>query len=112
MARCRWEKSVFRQSGLPQKRSLRKSSKAVGMSVKVKDIEAYKKELRNDYIITKELSNLSGRLALQCGRLLAVANMVLITSKHIDFDAYLEEQQSSKNAEATAEATAGAMLEQ
>ena len=40
------------------------ASKAVGMSVKIKDMEAYQKEPRNDYIITKELSNLSGRLAL------------------------------------------------
>ena len=82
------------------------ASKAVGMSVKIKDMEAYKKELRNDYIITKELSNLSGSLALQRGRLFAAANVVLITAKHIDFDAYLEEkdevklaQQSSTTAE-------------
>ena len=42
-------------------------------------------ELKNDYIITKELSNLSGNLALRCGRLLAVANAFLITAKHVDF---------------------------
>ena len=69
-------------------------------------MQAYQKELRNDYMITKELSNLSGSLALKCGQLLAAANVVLITAKHLDFDAYLEEkdevkltQQSSTTAE-------------
>jgi len=60
-------------------------SKAVGMSVNIKDIDAYQKELRNDYIINKELSNLVGNLALKCGRFVAVANAALITTKHIDF---------------------------
>ena len=82
--------------------------KAVGMSVKIKDIDAYQKELRNDYLTNKELSDLSGRLALQYGRLHAAANVLFITGKHIDFEGYLEEQQSTKNAGATA----GAMLEQ
>ena len=36
-----------------------------------KDIEAYQKELRTDYILNKELSNLAGNLALKCGRFLA-----------------------------------------
>jgi len=31
------------------------------------------------------MSELSGRLALRCGRLLAVANAFLITAKHVDF---------------------------
>ena len=43
--------------------------------------------VKNDYIITKEMSTLSGGLALRCGRLLAVANAFLITAKHIDFTA-------------------------
>jgi len=67
-------------------------SKAVGMTVKIKDIDAYQKELRNDYIINKELSNLSGNLALKCGRFLAAANAVFITTKHIDFSPQLSEQ--------------------
>jgi len=54
------------------------------MSVNIKDIDAYQKELRNDYIINKELSNLAGILALKCGRFLAAANAALITTKHID----------------------------
>ena len=60
-------------------------TKALGWVVKIKDLDALQNELKNDYIITKEMSTLSGRLALKCGRLLAVANTFLITAKHIDF---------------------------
>ena len=61
------------------------STKALGWVVKIKDADALHNELKNDYIITKEMSTLSGGLALRCGRLLAVANAFLITAKHIDF---------------------------
>ena len=61
------------------------STKALSLLVWLKDTEALKNELKNDYIITKELSNLSGNLALRCGHLLAVANVFLITAKHVDF---------------------------
>ena len=61
------------------------STKALGMVVRLKDTKALKNELKNDYIITKELSALSGGLALKCGRMLAVANAFLITAKHVDF---------------------------
>jgi len=67
-------------------------TKAVGMVVKIKDIDAYQKELRNDYILNKELSILAGNLALKCGRFLAAANAALITTKHIDFDSHNAEQ--------------------
>ena len=63
------------------------STKALSLVVKLKDAEALQNELKNDYIITKELSNLSGNIALRCGRLLAVANTFLITAKHVDFSA-------------------------
>ena len=55
------------------------------MVVRLKDVGALQNELKNDYIITKELSALSGGLALKCGRLLAVAKAFLITAKHVDF---------------------------
>ena len=58
-------------------------TKLVGMAVNIKDIDAYQKELKNDYIINKELSNLA--VALKCGRFLALANSALITTKHIGF---------------------------
>ena len=61
------------------------STKALGLVVKLKDPEALKNELKNDYIISKELSMLSGSLALRCGRLLAFANSVLISAKQVDF---------------------------
>jgi len=67
-------------------------SKTVGMAVNIKDIDAYQKELRNDYILNNELSNLAGNLALKCGRFLAAANAVFITTKHIDFSPQLSEQ--------------------
>ena len=57
------------------------STKALNLVVKLKDAEALQNELKNDYIITKELSNIPGNLALRCGRLLAVANAFLITAK-------------------------------
>ena len=62
-------------------------TKALGCFVKLKDAEALQNELKNDYIITKELSNLSGIIALRCGRLLALANAFFITAKHADFSA-------------------------
>jgi len=61
------------------------ATKVVGMFVRVKDAYARKNELKNDYIITKELSAAAGGLALRCGRWLAVANGLLITTKHIGF---------------------------
>ena len=71
-------------------------TKAVGMAVDIKDIHAYQKELRNDYIISQELSNLAGNLALKCGRFLDLANEALITTKHIDFTAHLERKDKAK----------------
>jgi len=68
------------------------ATKVVGMAVKIKDIEAYQKELRNDYILNKELSNLAGNLALKCGHFLAAANAMFITTKHIDFSPQLPEK--------------------
>jgi len=61
------------------------SIKALGLVVKIKDTAALKNELKNDYIITKEMSDLTGGLALRCGRLLSVANAFLITAMHVDF---------------------------
>ena len=66
------------------------STKALGWVVEIKDADALHYELKNDYIITKEMSTLSGGLALKCGRLLAVANAFLITAKHIDFAEHLQ----------------------
>ena len=64
------------------------STKALSLVVRLKYTEALQNELKNDYIIRKELSNLSGNLALRCGRMLAFANAFLDNAK-----------QSSANAE-------------
>jgi len=72
------------------------------MAVKIKDIDAYQNELRNDYILNKELSNLSGNFSLKFGRGVALANAAMIPAKHIDFDAPKAEQipqQSSETGE-------------
>ena len=63
------------------------STNALSLVVQLKDTEALQNELKNDYIIIKELSNISDSLALRCGRLLAVANAFFITAKHVDFSA-------------------------
>ena len=67
------------------------------MAVDVKDIDAYQKELRNDYIINQELSILAGNLALKCGRFLVLANAALITTKHIDFAVHLYSKDVAKS---------------
>ena len=72
------------------------ASKVVGMVVDIKDVDAFQKELKNDYIISKELSNLAGSLALKCGRFLALANSALITTKHIDFAERTAEQKAEE----------------
>ena len=90
------------------------ATKAISMVVRLKDADALHNELKNDYIITKELSELSGGLALRCGRILAVANAFLITAKHVDFhsDEIPKEysvdkaEQSSVNAEQLVNITA------
>ena len=61
--------------------------KTLGTVVKIKGPDTLQNELKNDYVITKELSAYSGAIALGCGRLLAVANAIFITLKHIDFSA-------------------------
>jgi len=57
------------------------ATKLVGMVVKIKDIGAYQKELKEDYILNNELSILAGNLALNSGKVLAAANATLITNK-------------------------------
>ena len=61
-------------------------SKGMGMVVKIDDIEKLQQDLKNDYIINHELSSLAGGVALRCGRLLALANAVFITTKHVQLE--------------------------
>jgi len=81
------------------------TNRAVGMFVRIKDVDALQNELIKDYIITKELSALAGGLALSCERLLAVVNVALIITKHINFSPLDEApvvEQSSAIAESSA----------
>lgn len=70
----------------PQKRCFRAffmlASKAIGMVVKVDDVEA----LQKDFVINSTFSSVAGNMALRCGRLLAFGNAALITAKHINFE--------------------------
>ena len=61
-------------------------TRGIGMLAPIKDVEALKKDLKGDYVISKELSSLVGNLALRCGRLLMVVNTAMITAKHVDYD--------------------------
>ena len=61
------------------------SVKTLGTVVRIKDPDALHNELKKNYVITKELSAISGAIALGFGRLLTIANAIVITSKHIDF---------------------------
>ena len=61
-------------------------TKGVSLVVSIGDVKELQKKLKNDYIINQELLTLAGGLALCFGRLLAVANAALITTKHIKFE--------------------------
>ena len=61
-------------------------TKGVGMVVSIDDVKELQKELKNDYINNQALSSLAGGLALRFGRLLALANTALITTKHIKIE--------------------------
>ena len=61
-------------------------SKGMGLVVKIDDVEKLQQDLKNDYIINYELSSLAGGVALRCGRLLALANAVFITTTHVQLE--------------------------
>ena len=69
--------------------------KGVGMIVKIDDANALKNELKSDFIITKEMSQFCGGLALRFGGALAVVNAAAITAKHVDFSQVTEEELQS-----------------
>ena len=82
------------------------ATKAVGMVLLIKNVEALQDELRKDYIITQELSNLFGYLVLKGGgQCLALANATLITIKHIDFNTLLESKDEAKSEEIPEQST-------
>ena len=62
------------------------ASKAIGMVVKVDDVEALQKDLQKDFVINSTFSSVAGNMTLRSGRLLAFGNAALITAKHINFE--------------------------
>ena len=62
------------------------ASKAIGMVVKVNDVEALQKDLQRDFVIKSTLFSVAGNTALCCVHLIAVVNAALITARHIDFE--------------------------
>ena len=62
------------------------ASKAIGVVLKVDDVEALQKDLPGDFVINSTFSSVAGIIVLRCGRLFAIANSALITAKNIDFE--------------------------
>ena len=54
--------------------------------VDVKDMDAMRQDIKNDYIIRHKLAKVAGSVALRCGEWLALADLVVIAAKHGSFD--------------------------
>ena len=71
-------------------------TRGLEMVVEIDDIDAMKKELKEDYIINKEMTDFVGSLALKYGKFLAPISVALITAKHIDFNSHLQRKDEAK----------------
>ena len=71
-------------------------TRGLKMVVEIDDIDAMKKELKEDYIINKEMTDFVGSLALKYGKFLAPISAALITAKHIDFNSHLDRKDEAK----------------
>lgn len=71
------------------------ASKAIGMVVKVNDVEA----LQKDFVMNSTFSFVAGNMALRCGRLLAFGSAALITAKHINFEKEPEKEPAKEPAQ-------------
>ena len=56
----------------------------------------WKKELKEDFIINKEITDFVGSLSLKYGKFLVPISAALITAKHIDFNSHLEKKDKVK----------------
>ena len=61
-------------------------TRGLQMVIEIDDIDAMKKELKEDFIINKEMTDFVGSLSLKYGKFLAPISAALITAKHIDFN--------------------------
>ena len=71
-------------------------TRGLQMVVEIDDIDAMKKELKEDLIINKEMTDFVGGLSLKYGKFLAPISAALIRAKHIDFNSHLEKNDKAK----------------
>ena len=74
-------------------------TRGLQMVVEIDDIDAMKRELKEDFIINKEMTDFVGSLSLKYGKFLAPISAALITAKHIDFNSHLQIKDESKKLE-------------
>ena len=82
--------------------SLQLISKIISYLVPVDDIDALCKDLKNDDLVNRELTNIVGLLALKSGRLAALASGLFQVAKHVKFN---KNQQFSVNSNTTDQET-------
>ena len=73
------------------------------MVIEIDDIEGTKKELKEDYIIHKEMTDFVGRLSLKYGKLLAPLSAALITAKHVRLEIPQHSSPTAEHSSPTAE---------
>ena len=71
-------------------------TRGLQMVIEIDDVDAMKKELKEDFIINKEMTDFVGSLSLKYGKFLAPISAALITAKHIDFNSHLEKKDKAK----------------
>ena len=71
-------------------------TRGLQMVIEIDDVDAMKKELKEDFIINKEMTDFVGSLSLKYGKFLAPISVALITAKHIDFNSHLEKKDKAK----------------
>ena len=79
--------------------------KAAGFVVKIDNADALKNEPKGDFIISKEMSQFFGSVALKYGNFIALVNAAAITAKHVDFSTGQITEQSPVIAEELASNT-------
>ena len=70
-------------------------TRGLQMVIEIDDVDA-KKELKEDFIINKEMTDFVGSLSLKYGKFLAPISAALITAKHIDFNSHLQRKDEAK----------------
>jgi len=68
--------------------------KAAGVDIKIDNADALKNELKGDFIISKEMSQFFGGVALKYGNYIALVNAAAIAAKYVDFNSEQITEQS------------------